>query len=664
MSWKNASAGATVISGSVTNYAALPTPASSYSGQLWFVENPSQGLLSVLGIYKYPKGIYSPNSSNVWELMPLNVKVSEDAVTLVNITNWSEYIGYAFDIGAGDRLSYNSQTYRNLTGTQTSTAPDTDTTNWIVSGVQGENIAEFVYLKGNLSTDGSIRFSTFADSGDGIFQIRESGVWQPATMEFGTGSVFLGPRVGLAAFGHHVGTEDTYANHMHLHSHNVFNGELTTLGARIIKATSYVENIPLQGDYSGDVFTTNIEFTNTPPANMAFKNVKMKTGSSTITQPIRIQVWQGTDDTGPKIFDQVYPVSDFPTSSDISLVAKGWIQVNNGVTNFLRFSSDANMSFKTNAAMTMPYMAVNASYVQENDMLSNTPWVSGATFTVGQWAVQDEKIYICNTAGVQTGTFASNIALWDLLSSEGNDYWSRTGTVLSPKTAGDSVFIYEGANPICKLWDGDGNDAGTLSLYTGTTQYVHFSADEDSWITGGNFGIGDDDPLSDLHVRFNYAVPAVTVGLTLEQVGAGDCVTHYYLTGGQRVDTGIDNSTTNDDFVIGSGNFGVKYLSIDTPTNTVSVTNLNGNLVDGVTGTTQSADDNSTKVATTAYVDSAVSEEDLWNRSGTTISPKTAGDDITTTGDLTAANITAGSNLGISQAGITNLVVGNTSGKS
>ncbi|MCP4322085.1 MAG: hypothetical protein GY787_09590, partial [Alteromonadales bacterium] len=152
-------------------------------------------------------------------------------------------------------------------------------------------------------------------------------------------------------------------------------------------------------------------------------------------------------------------------------------------------------------------------------------------------------------------------------------YWSKSGTELSPKTTGDSISIYEGANPICKLWDGNGNDAGTLSLFTGTTQYVHFSADEDSWITGGNLGIGDNDPTSDLHVRCNYPTPATTVGITLEQAGAGDAILHYYLTGGQRIDAGIDNSTANDDFCIGSGNFGVKYLYIDTSTNTVYVSN-------------------------------------------------------------------------------------------
>ncbi|MCP3685827.1 MAG: hypothetical protein GY861_24525, partial [bacterium] len=251
---------------------------------------------------------------------------------------------------------------------------------------------------------------------------------------------------------------------------------------------------------------------------------------------------------------------------------------------------------------------------------------------------------VTQSAG-NNSTLVATTAYADAAVSAGN-LWSKAGTVLSPKTAGDAVFIYEGANPICKLWDGDGNDAGTLSLFTGTTQYVHFSADEDSWITGGNLGIGDDDPMSDLHVRCNYPTPSTTVGVTLEQAGLGDCVFHYYLTGGQRIDTGIDNSTTNDDFVIGSGNFGTKYLEINTVTNTVTVSNLLGTLSNGVTATTQTAGNNSTLVATTAFVTSAVSGIVFWSRGGTTLSPNTAGDSILTTGDITGANLT-GSKLDI-----------------
>lgn len=47
-----------------------------------------------------------------------------------------------------------------------------------------------------------------------------------------------------------------------------------------------------------------------------------------------------------------------------------------------------------------------------------------------------------------------------------------------------------------------------------------------------------------------------------------------------------------------------------------------------ITTTTQSQGDNSTKIATTAYVDAAVTAEDFWDRSGTTLSPNTANDNV------------------------------------
>jgi hypothetical protein len=122
--------GGGIISGSVENYAALPSPAISYAGKIYYVQNGSGGSFSVFGIYKYPKGLYTPNDSNVWELVPFNVKVSEDSLTLANITNWSEFFGYALDINQGDRLLYNDEIYVNITGSQTSTSPDLDTTNW------------------------------------------------------------------------------------------------------------------------------------------------------------------------------------------------------------------------------------------------------------------------------------------------------------------------------------------------------------------------------------------------------------------------------------------------------------------------------------------------------------------------------------------------------
>ena len=126
-----AGGGGSYITDTVSTYANLPTPESSYYNQFWLVTNPSGGFLSWLGVYKYPKGVYAVNQDNdTWELVPVNVRVSEDSITLLNIQSWEQYYSAAEDIYVGDRVVYSDTMYENKTGTQTNTPPDVDTTNW------------------------------------------------------------------------------------------------------------------------------------------------------------------------------------------------------------------------------------------------------------------------------------------------------------------------------------------------------------------------------------------------------------------------------------------------------------------------------------------------------------------------------------------------------
>ncbi len=118
------------LSGIVDIYSNLP-PAIDHNGEFWLVDVSSGGYLSWLGVYKYPKGVYSPNTSGVWELVPINVRTAEDSLTLVNITDWSEFYAFVTDINIGDRITYQQKIYKNLNGAITTSAPDVDTANWV-----------------------------------------------------------------------------------------------------------------------------------------------------------------------------------------------------------------------------------------------------------------------------------------------------------------------------------------------------------------------------------------------------------------------------------------------------------------------------------------------------------------------------------------------------
>lgn len=484
-----------IITGTVADYATLPSPASAHTGELWFVEAGSGGFLSALTIYKYPKGLYSPNASDVWQLVPINVKVSEDSLTLVNIANWSEYIGYAFDIASGDTLIYNGIKYKNLTGTQTSTAPDTDTTNWKVSGVMSENTEGYIYINGDSTTEGSRRFSINIDTSFPTVEKLIAGIWQPTSLQTGPNSILVGINVGIAAAGDHIMTEATDGK-LHLHAHSEFDGQLSTGQAKIVDAFANEVRAVQQPDNTGLFTGTVMEFAFPASGHSFLAKVYYQTGATAATELIRyrglaasgsdltsgvlvvgeyyaIATYVAGDDftnvgadsnktttifkatgTTPTvwtnsstiaelrlIFDQSYPSSKFPASSEVSLDADGFLETLSGITYYTRIESIANISIKMDASNTFPWLAVDESSLHEDNLLQTVEWISGDTFAEDQWTVQSRKIYICNTAGVQTGTFASNIALWDLLSHEGNDFWTRSGTTLNTKTAGDAVQI-------------------------------------------------------------------------------------------------------------------------------------------------------------------------------------------------------------------------------
>jgi hypothetical protein len=103
-----------------------------------------------------------------------------------------------------------------------------------------------------------------------------------------------------------------------------------------------------------------------------------------------------------------------------------------------------------------------------------------------------------------------------------------------------------------KIWVGDGN----------TTESTIIHLDEAS----GEMGVGTDNPASLLHIKENNT--STTSGLTIEQLGTGDAIAHFLLSGVQRWVVGADNSDS-DKFKIASSadlNTGSR-LTIDTSGN-------------------------------------------------------------------------------------------------
>ena len=117
---------------SVPTYDDLPKPASNYKDELYFVQESTGGLFSFMGVYKYPRGFYAANADGEWEQVPINVEVSDNAFTIVNITDWAAFVEFTKTVKPLDIVLYNGVLYQNRTGEITDAPPDADAGNWRV----------------------------------------------------------------------------------------------------------------------------------------------------------------------------------------------------------------------------------------------------------------------------------------------------------------------------------------------------------------------------------------------------------------------------------------------------------------------------------------------------------------------------------------------------
>ena len=100
----------------------------------------------------------------------------------------------------------------------------------------------------------------------------------------------------------------------------------------------------------------------------------------------------------------------------------------------------------------------------------------------------------------------------------------------------------------------------------------------------------------------------------------------------------IANGGTNSSTALGNGK--VMISSAGTIIESATITTAELALLNGIASVSTGAGDND-KFVTQGYVDDAISVENLWDRTGTILSPHTAGDDITTTGKIGVGFLTA-----------------------
>ncbi|MCK5603254.1 hypothetical protein KAR91_15330, partial [Candidatus Pacearchaeota archaeon] len=310
-------------------------------------------------------------------------------------------------------------------------------------GVMWFNPMDHLYINGDENTDGSRRFNIDTETGLAIIEKRVEGIWQPTSIETGATSVWVGKNVAVAGLGHHLATE-AKDGHLHFHAHSEFSAVtgLSVHDSQIVNAYYYEEHMAVVPDESGEWTGTIYNYNYASTDHRIFKKVYFKTGATPASEFVTFRVWEGTDDTGYLIFKQSYPISEFPANTEIPLVTEGYLEFSAGQNYYIRVESNATFSLKTTVDELYPYTYGDISLVHEDNMLQTIPYIDGENYGLNQWLIHDRRIYVCNTAGVQTGTFTDNIALWDIIGTGGGStLWNANGGILE-NVAGPTALLF------------------------------------------------------------------------------------------------------------------------------------------------------------------------------------------------------------------------------
>ncbi len=266
-------------------------------------------------------------------------------------------------------------------------------------------------------TAGSIQFERDPITGHLTVTQNTDDIFSPGSLELGPQSLYLGKRGSVGIAGTSLMTEIVDGTFGFI-PHTAFDGELSTRDTHVIDAYDFNTRVVINSDFSSAVVASTFEFTIVGAGHTMISKAYFKTDTTSATEPVRVRVWQGTDDTGDLIYDHTFPATDFPASVETYVLIGGFFEVELGVSYFICVDSDANFSLKMDVTDTDAWFAIDAISVHDDDMLQTKEWISGDTFTEGQFKVDGNLAYVCNVDGVQSGTFASNIAKWDVLSSD------------------------------------------------------------------------------------------------------------------------------------------------------------------------------------------------------------------------------------------------------
>lgn len=283
------------------------------------------------------------------------------------------------------------------------------------SNITQSNYTNIVYISGDETTEDSIRL---AITEDGIAKVQKltNTTWQDTGIRLSGESLYLGRDLSITAFGNTIGSESNSSRVKHLVLQNRYDdtgsGEIVVpkLSSKIIKEI-------VQSNEDGSSIGTEYSYTFTVSESIIVDKIYYKFGDIVpASSELNIIVYNGIDDTGDKYFEQKLPACFCLANSECEIELSGGLGYNKNQNIFIKITSEENFEIITNLSGTSPYRAYDYwSLVLDSSM--SAPLWSAKDWSENDWCIDSGFIYVCNTTGAQSGSFASNIVRWDKLNA-------------------------------------------------------------------------------------------------------------------------------------------------------------------------------------------------------------------------------------------------------
>jgi hypothetical protein len=232
------------------------------------------------------------------------------------------------------------------------------------------NPVEFVYLKGDESSDGSLRLVPDTSNGTEFeFQLRASGVWNDTGIQIAASTIFLGRDLEVKGAGDWIHTTDIQLDHKALVPHIEFTDAGGTLqSAHVPILSPLIENVPIQPVFDTEIVTSSYFFAELNPFELLAKNVKFKTGSISATEPLNISF---SRPAGVVFWSRNYEAARFAAGLDVTIELLGLLEGLENEIIEIRITSPADFSLLGNS-LGAAYLLLGFYLLSEEHVITST----------------------------------------------------------------------------------------------------------------------------------------------------------------------------------------------------------------------------------------------------------------------------------------------------